>query len=93
MKTLSLILMLAFPLLVHAKPFAIATVLGATITLSDTPCKLPFLDGALEAEWKEGGKAYTGCWSVNRLGIILLWTDDKKMSGIPWNAFKKVEAL
>ena len=94
MKTLLFLLALACAFPAFGKGVAMAT-LGpsVTVTLKDDACNLPFLIDALQLEWKSNGKTYHGCWSLNGLGIVLTWTDDKRMAGIPQSEFKMLEGI
>ena len=77
-----------------AQPYAILTEGASIVTLNDDKCTLPFLSGDYHtATWKEGSKTFTGCWGINSLGIVIIWTDDKAMSAIPGKHFKRAEDI
>ena len=94
MRTVLFLLAVFYASVVLSSPYAVMNKGGVVITLNDDPCTLPFLtDSYKTAKWEQEGKVFNGCWTVNGLGIVLIWMNDKSMSGVPGYLFKRVEAI
>ena len=62
-----------------AKPLAIASQGGVTITFTDEPCTLAAVRNLPNrATWSEGGKTFEGCFTVQEL-LVLAYFDDRTM--------------
>lgn len=77
---------------VSADPLFSATAEGATITLTDEPCKVPAIGNLpFRAVWVEKDKTYEGCFGVRQdLGVVLAYFDDRSVALIPIQLFRKV---
>lgn len=77
---------------VRADPLFSATAEGATITLTNEPCKVPAIGNLpFRAVWVEKDKTYEGCFGVRQdLGLVLAYFDDRSVALIPIQIFRKV---
>jgi hypothetical protein len=74
---------------VEAKPVAIASRDGITITLYDEPCALKTVSNLPQrATWTEGGKRFEGCFTVRPdAGAVVAYFDDGSVVMFPIRAF------
>lgn len=73
-----------------AKPVAIATQNGESITLHDDPC--PLKNWKLAVYRYANGKEVKGCWNPAGDLVITFWEDGDVMP-VPPQAFKPVTAI
>ena len=75
----------------YAAPQAQAVADGATIILTDEPCKLKEVTNLkFRATWSEKGKKYEGCYAVHPYGLIVAYFSDGAVAIMPMDAFTKV---
>jgi hypothetical protein len=74
---------------VDAKPIAITSNEGVTITLYDEPCALAAVSNLPQrATWVEGNKRFEGCFGARPdVGGVLAYFDDGSVALIPMRAF------
>jgi hypothetical protein len=77
-----------------AAPMAQTVSDGATIVLTDEPCKLKQVTNLkYRATWSEKGKVFEGCYAVHPYGVVVGYFSDGAVALIPLDAFAKVTGV
>jgi hypothetical protein len=78
----------------YGAPMAQTVSDGATIVLTDEPCKLKQVTNLkYRATWSEKGKVFEGCYAVHPYGVVVGYFSDGAVALIPLDAFAKVTGV
>ncbi len=89
-----IVLLLVWPFELHSEPVARTADGGVVITLHDGKCQLSAVTNLPQvAIWEEKGQTFTGCWGLNKFGIVVLYFNDRTAVGIPAQFFERVQGV